>query len=257
MYIRSVFALSIVSASLSGCNGSGYTSAAGPISSKAKASQVSEDANPVKPVNQIPSSASPSGNVACSQEKSLSLDVSVQRHQDRDADMTGRYGEGMPTSDVDESAVVRLELNKIKGDLLPVKSFDLDDIAILVKESDVLTSTSSWSPQSRERSIRIPQHAVMIYDGNNPNYASGSVDSGATTHYKFGSKVVTLAGGESHSLKDVYGMGVPLVAHNKVTISDLKARGFVDGSNRLVFKVFHVSHGWGNVNLRFELSPCP
>jgi hypothetical protein len=162
----------------------------------------------------------------------------------------------MPSSDVAQSQVVRLDLNTIQGDLLPVAEFSLDDIAIIVKENQDLAMASSWDPVSRRRTIKVPADALMIYDGNNPEYASGSVDSGATTIYEFTDRRVTLAGGTSQSLRSVYGLGVPLIAHNKVSLGELKARGFIDASNRVVFKVFHVAHGWGNVTLRFDLKAC-
>lgn len=162
----------------------------------------------------------------------------------------------MPSSDVAQSQVVRLDLNSIQGDVLPVTSFALDDIAIIVKENQNLATASRWVPSTRTRNIIVPGDALMIYDGNDPEYASGSVDSGATTIYEFTNKSVTLPGGTSQSLRSVYGLGVPLIAHNKILLSDLKARGFVDASNRIVFKVFHVAHGWGNVTLRFDLKPC-
>jgi hypothetical protein len=197
-------------------------------------------------------------SVACARSGTLSFDASVVKHQDAEAGLRNRYGFGLsvPTSDVASSGVIQLSLADIEGNVLPVSAFALDDIAIIVKESDSIANVLQASADAKTRTIRIPAHAMMIYDGNNANFADGAVDSGSTTTYEFESSSVVLAGGNSLSLKHVYEMGVPLIVHNMVSISELRNRGFVNDSNQVVFKVFLVAHGWGWVTLRFTVSPC-
>ncbi|MBM3381591.1 MAG: hypothetical protein FJY29_04025 [Betaproteobacteria bacterium] len=268
-----IVALTFVSAGLiqnAGCSGSGFSGSGNgnAVTSKKSANgePTAKQTTQAKPAPEISKSTpTPAPTQAptptalpevCSRTGAVSLEANVPTHQDFDAQVTNRYGDGMPSSDVAQSQVIRLDLNNIKGDVLPVSSFGLDDIAIIVKENQDLSLASKWNATTRTRNIRVPSDALMIFDGNNPEYASGSVDSGATTIYEFTNKRVTIAGGTSQSLRSVYELGAPLIAHNKIQLSELKARGFVDASNRIVFKVFHVAHGWGNVTLRFDLKPC-
>lgn len=266
------FLSAILFVGLTSCGDSAYTTipkvVAGQPEKKAPAAEnvKSDDSKPVvvqtkaQPEGVLPPPkvvpAPPPSNDVCSLEAPSVIEASVPTHQDVDAGATNRYGGGMPTSDVAQSAVVRLDLSKIKGSVLPVSSFSLDDIAIIVRETDSLAAASTFEAASRHRKIYVPAHALMIYDGNNPQYASGSVDSQAATTYNILNKAVFLPGGQSRSLREVYDSGIPLIAHNNISISDLKSRGFVDVAGRVVFKIFHVAHGWGNVTLKFEIKKC-
>jgi hypothetical protein len=70
-----------------------------------------------------------------------------------------------------------------------------------------LAMTSTWNATSRSRTIKVPSDALMIFEGNNTEYASRSIDSGAATIYEFSSKRVTLPGRTSQSLRTLYGLG--------------------------------------------------
>jgi hypothetical protein len=193
---------------------------------------------------------------ACSQRGTSQFDLSVARHQDVEAGLRDRYHSTYPISDAAASEVVRITLDDIAGNVLPVTTFGLDDIAIIVKESVSVENLVDWDELTKTRDIYIPEHALLVFNGNDPNYASGSVDSGATTNYHFYDHTVVLPGGQSHSLRNVYEMGVPLIAHNQVGLAELRDRGFVNDLGEVVFKVIHVSHGHGFVQLQFTLNPC-
>ena len=226
---------------------------------------------PTKPATVAPPVAPTVAPVlACARSGSFSIDVSVAAHMDAQAKATGRYSLSINDSDVASSSVVKISVPDIVGDVLPISSFGQDDIAIIVKESVSISSVlaQAGAAGNWDRSITIPSDAVMIYDGKNASYAEGVVDYCGKTTYKFANKspvdIVTTCNGTGEftkvvngsTLKAVYGLGVPLVAHNNIKISDLKSKGFVDSKGDIVFKVLHIAHGHGYVNLSFNLSKC-
>lgn len=173
------------------------------------------------------------------------FNLSVPRHRD------GGKGGSLPQAEVMESNVARFDMSSMEGSVLPVSKFGLDDIAFLVKETDTIAAIASG------RNITIPPYALLLYDGNNSNYAAGSVDSKLDTTYNFtGKPSVRIPGGSDMSLQAVYNLGVPLIAHNKIKLDDLKAKGFVDSAGKIAFKLMHVAHGSGNVDLQLTLNPC-
>ena len=96
----------------------------------------------------------------------------------------------------------------------------------------------------------------MIYNAADPNFASGAVDSTASTTYTFpGKPAVTVPAGK-YTLRYVYGLGAPLIAHNNIKLQDLKDKGFVDATGKVAFKLMHVAHGIGSVGMTIIVKPC-
>ena len=206
----------------------------------------------INSTNQPSKNTGGSNEEACIKGSQKNVSMGVATHHDR---FNKNHDKPFPVKDVMESKTVKLELDAIEGNVLPVTSFELDDVAFLVKPNvspaSVLTSANGSS-----RTISIPKGAVLLYNGKDPDFASGSVDSKGDTTYKFDGKKVFLPGGENVKLKAVYQLGMPLIAHNAVKISKLKALGFENDKKELEFKIFHVSHGHGEVNMKFEIRPC-
>lgn len=188
------------------------------------------------------------GVIACSKTARLQITATSGDHYDPFSSSAGSH--------IVETIVVKLPLADLEGSTLPIASFSLDDVAIIVKSS--VTIASVLQSDATSRTITVPSDAFMIYDGNRPNdFAYGRLDSYGATYYKFGDKTVDMPAGKSLSLKQVYdGLGAPLVAHNKIEIADLIAKGFKVGDN-LEFKIFHVAHARGHVNIFFDIPVCP
>lgn len=153
--------------------------------------------------------------------------------------------------DVSTSPVQRFNVSEISGDILPVSSFGLDDVAFIVKETDVFPS--------RGRVIDIPAHALVIKDGNHPNGASGYLDAKGVTYYRYKGQTVTIDTNKQYlheALNRIAAMGIQPINHNQIKISDMKAKGFVDANGNVAFKVIHVTHGLGYLSMVYTLQPC-
>ena len=201
--------------------------------------------------------ASNKGQACVKGSSVLAIDLSVAQHQDANSDARGRYSDPPPTSDVAESTVATFNLSSISGNYLPIKRFALDDIAFIVKPTTTIAQVLSCVGSCvGSRTINLPPEAILVYDVGDPNYADGSVDSGATTIYNFQGKAVSLPGGSKSALKDVYGLSNQLIPDDKVGIQDLKNKGFIDASGNVAFKMMHVAHGTGYLVMKFEVKPC-
>jgi hypothetical protein len=157
----------------------------------------------------------------------------------------------MPMSDIEESPVQRFNASSITGDVLPVTAFKLDDVAFIVKESDHFPKFG--------RTITIPAHALLIKDGSNIAGAEGRLDSPRATVYVYQGQQRSISPSSqslSTALNTIAGMGITPIPHNHIRISDMRSRGFVDGSGNVAFKVIHVSHGYGFLNMMYKLDPC-
>jgi hypothetical protein len=175
------------------------------------------------------------------------FDFTIPHHKDT---VSGKKNP-MPQSDVAWSAVQKFNVSEIAGDILPVKSFGLDDVAFIVKEADQFAANG--------RNIEIPEHALIIKDGNNVEGASGRIDAQGSTVYRYKGQQVTI-GTNSQSLasalNQISAMGIQPINHNQIKISDMRAKGFVDASGNVAFKVVHVAHGFGHLKMIYTLQPC-
>lgn len=175
------------------------------------------------------------------------FNFSIPHHKDT---VSGKK-DPMPQSDVAWSPVQKFNVSEIAGDILPVTSFGLDDVAFIVKEADQFPANG--------RNIEIPEHALIIKDGNNAEGASGRIDAKGSTVYRYKGQQVTI-GTNSQSLasalNQISGMGIQPINHNQIKISDMRAKGFVDASGNVAFKVVHVAHGFGHLNMVYTVQPC-
>ena len=205
--------------------------------------------------------ASGSGKPACTKAaNAMQLDASVPFHTDsvNGGDIKGSV------QDVAESGVIKIPLNATNGDFLPVtpNSFQLDDVGFLVKPAS--SAKVDWDSAATTRTITIPSEAVFLTGGTDPTWAQGCLNSQANTVYVFQNPAqqVSIAGmahgGEcSPPTKLAELLRVHLVAYDNISIQSLKSLGFLDASGENIqFKIIHVAHGWGNLNLRFTLEPC-
>ena len=176
-----------------------------------------------------------------------SFNFSIDHHKDT---VSGKR-DNMPQSDVAWSAVQRFNVSEIVGDILPVTSFGLDDVAFIVKETDQFAANG--------RDISIPEHALIIKDGNNAEGASGRIDAKGNTVYRYKGQAVNI-GTNSQSLasalNQISNMGIQPINHNQIKISEMRAKGFVDANGNVAFKVVHVAHGFGFIRMDYTLQPC-
>jgi hypothetical protein len=175
------------------------------------------------------------------------FNFSIKHHKDT---VSGKK-DPMPQSDVAWSEVQKFNVSEIAGDILPVTAFGLDDVAFIVKETDQFAANG--------RNIEIPEHALIIKDGNNAAGASGRIDAKGNTVYRFKGQQVTI-GTNSQSLasalNQISAMGIQPINHNQIKISEMRAKGFVDASGNVAFKVVHVAHGYGHLNMVYTVQPC-
>ena len=250
-------AIALLFTQLYGCGESSF-SGGNKIGSKKKEMTSSEALPGIDP---LPSSPPPNpgidiseGGRACVRGGAARiLNLSVAPHVDSSA--SGQFG-ATPTADVAQSAILRIDRNDIGGDLLPIADFVLDDIAMLVKADVRLNDVLQCGNCGSDRAISVPAHAILVYDHKNPNYAVGSLDSRANTTYYFAGRSVTLPARQGRTLRDVAGLGIPLIPANAIRIEDMKRKGFVNAQGQIAFKVIHVSHRWGTVTMTFRLQPC-
>lgn len=218
-----------------------------------------------KPINEIPRSIpgpvfipTPKDSTPiCSISNATEISLSIPKHQDVAAGKVDRYGfkSTVPATDVEATQVVKVDIGNVRGNVFPIGTFSLDDVAFIMRDDENIDSVLEYTSHG-ERLIKIPYHAIMIYDANNPNFSAGAVDSHETTIYQFTDKIVNLPGRRSMSLKQVYELGVPLLGHNQISMSELKKRGLVDAQGNLSFKVFHVAHGYGYLSFTLQLPRC-
>lgn len=155
-----------------------------------------------------------------------------------------------------ETEVASFDVSSFSGDILPVGSFTLDDFAFVVKPDFIVAS--SYSLIGSTRTIVLPPEALVLVDGNNPNYASGSINHTLTTNYVFNNQTVSFSSASrplSTAIQDLLNIGVPFQAHNSISLSQLQTLGFRTG-NTIAFKIMHVVHGAGFVSLNFSIPQC-
>ncbi|MEY4630918.1 MAG: hypothetical protein RIQ81_1038 [Pseudomonadota bacterium] len=187
------------------------------------------------------------------------INLSIAVHQDSKAAATDRYNGGIPaTADLTQSSVATFNIDEIAGNLLPVSNFKLDDMAIIVPANVTLNSVLSCGGGdcTRSRIITVPSVSMLVYNAADPKFASGSLDSHASTTYIFGPKKVVLPGNQNRKRSEVAALGIPGIAHNKITLKELKNRGFTDDQGNVAFKVLLVPHGSGFVEFMIKLAPC-
>jgi hypothetical protein len=246
-------------ATLTSCGDSSFSGGAKVAQPKKPA--VDRDALPESSTLPVPSNVPAASGItvaeggrACVRSGAARIfNLSVAPHVDSAA--SGEFG-ATPTTDVGQSAVLRIDRNDIGGDLLPIQDFVLDDIAMLVKENVQPAQILQCGDCRRGRAINVPAHAIMVYDHKNPNYANGSLDSRADTTYNFNGRSVSLPARQGRTLRDVASLGIPLIPANAIKIEDMKRKGFVNAQGQIAFKVIHVSHRWGTVTMTFRLTPC-
>ena len=174
----------------------------------------------------------------------IDYSLSVRAHRDS----ARNNSTNLPQSDVAMSEVKKFDFAQLEGNILPVSQFGLDDVVFIVKESDNFPAIG--------RNINLPAHAIMIYNAADPNFASGAVDSTAPTTYTFPGKPAVNVPPGKYTLRYVYGLGAPLIAHNQIKLQDLKDKGFVDAAGKVAFKLMHVAHGIGSVGMTIIVKPC-
>ena len=155
------------------------------------------------------------------------------------------------------TATASFNIQQFIGSILPISSFVLDDFAFIVKPD--FNVASSYVIEGSTRTITIPSDALIIYDGNNPNYASGSVDDALTTNYVFNGQTYSLPGGGnvplSTAILGVLNLGVLGQPHNTISLREFYDRGYVN-NGVISFKIMHDSHGAGAVNLTIYVPAC-
>ena len=145
-----------------------------------------------------------------------------------------------------------------QGDVLPISNFVLDDFAFVVKSS--FNVSSCYSLVGSTRTINLPSDCFILYDGNNPNYADGSLDHGLTTNYVFNGQTYSISAFPpslplSVAIQGVLDMGVLAQPHNNIRLSEFASRGYISGGI-IYFKLMHIAHGGGNVNLTIDVPQC-
>lgn len=235
----------------SGCNNSDFAGgsaekASSPASKKPAGEALPEDAEPAV-----------RDGLACSQTEVLRINAGVQGHHDRFyGSFSAQDPQRGPVVDILESTLVRIPLESISGDVLPITGFNLDDIAILVKEP--VSAASMMSVTSNSRTFTIPAGSIFLYDATNANdFAEGQIDSKGATSYSYEGNKAVIPAGQVKKLKDLYtDLKMPLVPHNGIKISELESKGFVVGGE-LRFKFVHVAHGYGKLDLQIDVPKCP
>jgi hypothetical protein len=190
------------------------------------------------------------GQVACVRAPNpLPFDFSIAWH--RDQHESSSSWSHVERADVKESPVQRFHVSSISGDVLPVTEFSLDDVAFIVKETDQFAAIG--------RTINIPDHALIIKDGNNVHGASGAIDSEGLTSYNYRGQQVKINSASrdlAAALNTISAMGITPINHNEIKISDMREKGFIDAAGNVAFKVVHVAHGAGFINMKYTLQPC-
>lgn len=162
---------------------------------------------------------------------------------------------GLP-ADIKATPIASIPLTAIEGNRLPIESFSIDDIAVIVRSDMDLSKMYRFDAEKSARVFTIPDDALMLYNADDPRFASGSLDSHMRTIYHFGeSASVDLPAGVSKSLAQVYTLGVPLIAHNEVDIAMLSEKGMIIDGN-ISFKIVNITHGAGHVSASFYVTPC-
>ena len=208
-----------------------------------------DNVQPPGPNDNPPGIITDGGNtVACTRAPgAISYDFSIPRHKDSVTSYSNNY----PVSDVEQSSVVRFHVSNIVGDLLPVSAFGLDDVAFIVKETDQFSKIG--------RTITIPDHALIIKDGNNAAGASGRIDSARNTTYIYKGQQRVISSQKQDlatALNTIGSMGIQPINHNQIKISEMREKGFIDANGIVAFKVVHVAHGHGYLNMTYTLQPC-
>ena len=157
-----------------------------------------------------------------------------------------------------ESHIIEMDLRLFDGDVLPVNSFNLDDIAFMVYADYDVDANYSFS--NNTRNITVPPEALLLVDGNNPNLADGRVDHRSSdtryiykdqSHFMSRKRLLTT----SDELMKLNGIGIPFQKHNEISISKLSELGFIT-NDILRFKIIHVAHGWGYINMNMSIPVC-
>lgn len=161
-----------------------------------------------------------------------------------------------------QTETISFSVAEINGDILPITNFVLDDFAFIVPvDHDIMTG---YSLTGTNRAITIPNDALIIYEGGNPNFADGALTLNLTTTFTYGSQTYTINRNNdnptdtiplSQGIIGVIAMGVTAQPHNAISLSFLSDNGYIsDGV--ISFKIMHVAFGAGNVELGINVPAC-
>lgn len=158
-----------------------------------------------------------------------------------------------------ESAVAEFDLDDFIGLLLPIDSYFLDDLAFFVKPDFDLAANFVLDTAQNQRTLTLPDEALIVVQSGNPDFAQGAVDDAMDTTYSFKGGSYTIPGGQSlplsQTIQGIINLGVPAQGHQDISLAQLQSLGFVE-NNVIKFKLIHVIHGAGGVTLGIDVPQC-
>lgn len=160
-----------------------------------------------------------------------------------------------------ETSVASFDLSDYNGETLPVSNFVLDDVVFVVPSN--FNVSGCYSLVNNVRILNLPSNALILYDGDNPNYADGGLNHPLQTNYVFNGQTYIVPAAPdgvpvtplSTAILGFFAMGILGQPHNGIGLSALAARGYINNSI-VSFKLMHICHGGGEVTLIINVPQC-
>ena len=155
-----------------------------------------------------------------------------------------------------QTATASIAVSDIVGNIIPVSSFFLDDIAFIVKADYNILSGYSFDGT---RTITIPPDSFLFYyDESDPLYGLISAGGDFNTDYVFNSQTYTFVPDPNVEVEftlpivqGILSLGVDLMPSNAISLSALQSKGYVT-NGVLNFKIMLIGHGGSEVTLTID-----
>ena len=163
-----------------------------------------------------------------------------------------------------QSGVFTLDVSTTENKLLPITTFAIDDLVVLIGANDTVTYTGG-NASGDPITFVFPEHAIVLSDPAQPggqigDLADQNVPGLVPKTLVFGTTAtVQIPGSASAPLRigDLVSQGLPLKAYNELTLGDLKTAGDIDAANQLSFKLVYIPSGGGQISFQLQATPCP
>jgi len=159
------------------------------------------------------------------------------------------------------SDVFKADISDLSGKYLPVTQFIIDDLTFLVGATDSIEQTGNIPVIN----FKIPKGGFLLSDPRSPTGQSGGFLTPAPTVlstkvYSVDGKTVTVPkntpGNAMWFLKDLIPLGMPTTPFDKVSLADLRSKGFIDDKGILSFRLVTIPHGAGSLDITLEVKEC-
>jgi hypothetical protein len=151
------------------------------------------------------------------------------------------------------SGTFEVDLKSTEGLYLPVTSYSVDDVLVLIGGNESIIQTGGLS-KGETVTFKLPDGAMGLSDPNQFTGQNGKMapakDVFNTKIYSYRGRTITvslhgLPGGKDLHINELKPDGMPVVPYNKISLHELKNSKYIDEQGTLRIRLGLIPHGHG------------